>query len=151
MNFVFTFLRTISRKPGIINYWCAFLGIFASFQASPVSNIQYSNALSISGHKGLKRPKCPMQFEREKNAVIFYPRVHEVYRRVYILLCCSCCSCSWEAFNQTCQYFSRQLIKHDQTWSEMIRHDQKLVQTRSDTIRHDQTWSDTIRHFNQTW
>jgi hypothetical protein len=45
----------------------------------------------------------------------FYPRVHEVYRRVYILLCCSCSCCSWEAFNQTCQYFSRQLIKHDQT------------------------------------
>jgi hypothetical protein len=47
----------------------------------------------------------------------FYPRVHEVYRRVYILLCCccSCSCCSWEVFNQTCQYFSQQLIKHDQT------------------------------------
>jgi hypothetical protein len=43
----------------------------------------------------------------------FYPRVYVVYRRVYILLCC--CSCSWEVFNQTCQYFGRQLIKHDQT------------------------------------
>jgi hypothetical protein len=42
----------------------------------------------------------------------FYPRVYVVYRRVYILLCCSCC---WEAFNQTCQYFGRQLIKHEQT------------------------------------
>jgi hypothetical protein len=32
----------------------------------------------------------------------FYPRVYVVYRRVYILLCCSCSCCSWEAFNQTC-------------------------------------------------
>jgi hypothetical protein len=53
-------------------------------------------------------------FQRSAGRAHFYPRVHEVYRRVYILLCCSC-SCSWEAFNQTCQYFSRQLIKHDQT------------------------------------
>jgi hypothetical protein len=32
------------------------------------------------------------------------------------------------------------------SWSNMIRHDQKLDQTRSDLIRHDQTWSDKIRH-----
>jgi hypothetical protein len=31
-----------------------------------------------------------------------------VYRRVYILLCC--CSCSWEAFNQTGQYFGYQIF-----------------------------------------
>jgi hypothetical protein len=43
----------------------------------------------------------------------FYTRVYLVYRRVYILLCYSCCS--WEAFNQTGQYIVRQLIKHDQT------------------------------------
>jgi hypothetical protein len=66
----------------------------------------------------------------------FYPRVYVVYRRVYILLCCCCCSCSWEAFNQTCQYIGRQLIKHDQ----------KLDQTRSDMIRHDQTRSSSDRH-----
>jgi hypothetical protein len=36
------------------------------------------------------------------------------------------------------------------SWSNMIRHDQKLDQTWSDVIRHDQTWSDMIRH-DQTW
>jgi hypothetical protein len=33
----------------------------------------------------------------------------------------------------------------DQTWLDMIRHDQKLDQAWSDVIRHDQTWSDMIR------
>jgi hypothetical protein len=46
--------------------------------------------------------------------IIFYPRVYVVYRRVYILLCCWGSWC-WEAFNQTCQYIVRRLIKHDQT------------------------------------
>jgi hypothetical protein len=82
----------------------------------------------------------------------FYPRVYVVYRRVYILLCCCSCSCccSWEAFNQTWQYIGWQLIKHDQTWSDMIRNlIRNLIrhnQTWSDMIRHDQTWSDMIRH-----
>jgi hypothetical protein len=73
-----------------------------------------------------------------QTAMFFYPRVYVVYRRVYILLCCWGSWC-WEAFNQTCQYIGRRLIKHDQTWSDMIRHDQKLDQTRSDMMKHDQT------------
>jgi hypothetical protein len=60
-----------------------------------------------------------------------------------LLFCCSC-SCSWEAFNQTCQYFGRQLIRHDQTWSDMIRHDQTWSDMIRNLIRYDQTGLDTF-------
>jgi hypothetical protein len=52
------------------------------------------------------------KLSKEAKEIAFYPRVYVVYRRVYILLC-SCSCCFWEAFNQTCQYFGRQLVKHD--------------------------------------
>jgi hypothetical protein len=65
------------------------------------------------------------RFSGVKNRYLFYPRVYVVYRRVYILLCCS-----WEsAFSQLVSQYSIGLI-FDQTRSDRIRH----VHTRSNLI-----------------
>jgi hypothetical protein len=77
-----------------------------------------------------------------KLVTIFYPRVYEVYRRAYILLCC-CWGLGIEPFIKFA------IISAD-SWSNMIRHDQKLDQTRSDMIwNYCLRWT-AITNFDQT-
>jgi hypothetical protein len=107
--------NSLKKIKYIKNYWLERATHILAFLKDGVTTEKRVKQFLPRFQSNLKQ-KCKQKSNDLYFFEYFYPRVYVVYRWVYILLCCCCCSCCcWEAFNQTCQYFGRQLIKNDYT------------------------------------